>query len=151
MLRFMTYSMAHSIRSTGTNAGILMSPDLPVFRVKVWPARLHILQVVRLLVTYSFVFLSVFSIRHPSTVGSVRYTLRKLHEDSNFSSLCPGDPRTVPAIWRAGVRNNEYGPLVHVSWIIEQVGAIEGKGRLLWQYWSKCIHARSASGLGGNN
>ena len=37
---FMTCATAHSICSTGTNAGMLMSPDLPPLRAKVWPARL---------------------------------------------------------------------------------------------------------------
>ena len=36
-LRFMTQ---HSVHSTGTASTILMSPDLPVFRAKVWLARL---------------------------------------------------------------------------------------------------------------
>ena len=39
-LRFMTQQKLHSIRSTGTATAILMSPDLPVFRGKVWLARL---------------------------------------------------------------------------------------------------------------
>ena len=35
-------SATDSLRSTGTNAGILVSPDLPVLRAKVWPARLRV-------------------------------------------------------------------------------------------------------------
>ena len=40
-LRFMTQHKLHSVRSTGTATAILMSPDLPVLRVKVWLARLQ--------------------------------------------------------------------------------------------------------------
>ena len=39
-LRFMTQQKLHSARSTGTAAAILMSPDLPVLRAKVWLAKL---------------------------------------------------------------------------------------------------------------
>ena len=39
-LRFMTQQKLHSVRSTGTATAILMSPDLPVLRAKVWLARL---------------------------------------------------------------------------------------------------------------
>ena len=39
-LRFMTQQKLHSVRSTGTATAILMSPDPPVLRAKVWLARL---------------------------------------------------------------------------------------------------------------
>ena len=39
-LRFMTQQKLHSVRSTGTATAILMYPDLPVLRAKVWLARL---------------------------------------------------------------------------------------------------------------
>ena len=38
-LRFMTQQKLHSVRSTGTATAILMSPDPPVLRAKVWLAR----------------------------------------------------------------------------------------------------------------
>ena len=39
-LRFMTQQKLHSVRSTSTATAILMSPDPPVLRAKVWLARL---------------------------------------------------------------------------------------------------------------
>ena len=39
-LRFMMQQKLHSVCSTGTATAILMSPDLPIFRAKVWLARL---------------------------------------------------------------------------------------------------------------
>ena len=39
-LRFMTQQKLHSVHSTGTATAILMSPDPPVLRAKVWLARL---------------------------------------------------------------------------------------------------------------
>ena len=41
-LRFMTQQKLHSVRSTGTATAILMSPDPPVLRAKVWLARLGV-------------------------------------------------------------------------------------------------------------
>ena len=37
---FVMQQKLHSVRSTGTATGILMSPDLPFLRVKVWLVRL---------------------------------------------------------------------------------------------------------------
>ena len=43
-LKFMTQQKLHSVRSTGTAIAILMSPDPPVLRAKVWLARLCVAQ-----------------------------------------------------------------------------------------------------------
>ena len=55
-LRFMTQQKLHSVRSTGTATAILMSPDPPVLRAKVWLARLHQCSFIASLVAYQDIF-----------------------------------------------------------------------------------------------